>query len=204
MLNRRINLKTTITTLKKGSKKVIIAGVVHVGTTEYYEKVKSILEGVVIYEGIKKWEFPPIYTLLAGLLNLSMQSSVLPIQENWVHADISGAILKQIHKTEELKKTINDATEKLSGLPEESRTIVGRIVSSLVGPSIFLKKFSMMLSPVVYVRNYLPIIRTLQLLYDDNVDAVSILFGDGHRYHITKTLKKCGFRVIKKEKIKAF
>ena len=190
-------MKTSVKQYKRGSKRIILVGVSHIGCVEYYNELQNILDNYsneyVLFEGVGGFDElkgNKSYDILASKIGLVAQKNSIKYRDEWIRSDLNKDILLSADSNF-VKKNLK--TYLKTGNITRFQMNLGKLISP------FLNIFS----PVVIdLRNYNLILDLFKHLIKK--DTVCIFYGEGHIYGIDKYIKRVGFKKLYEHKVKAF
>lgn len=197
-------MNTKIIRLEKKNKVVILLGVMHIGSKHYYREIQSILRQSehVVYEGIKDMKYKLDYEKLAKLAGLEAQKNVIKYSDLWKHSDINNYQLSHIFNDKKIKKALSELDSIFNKNQDELlKNYLQKIIRFLI--KIIIPVSSVKCNdPVVYIRNYKPILDTLSALEFNN--TVTVFYGQKHIKQMTSVFKGIGFKVTMVKKMNPF
>ena len=197
-------MKTRARTFVRGDQKIVLIGMMHIGTESYYaqinEYISSFKRHQVLYEKVKIEdktnpliiEMGKLYMLLADVLGLELQLLHVRPKKNWINADLDleilesakGKPLKDIEKLRRINKRLEDESKHMYW-----RGLFRFFIRFLL--PIILKFAD---KPVILtLRNYKVVIDIFEALKKKK--KLTVIYGDAHRKGIEEYLTSVGFEL---------
>lgn len=198
-------MNTRIREYKRGDKRVNLIGVMHIGTSAYYEQIQDYLNNrkLVLFERVSTNEDQRLrysgrisISTIASALGLKTQLEGINYNPKWINSDLSLSELEIINGGElEQIKDKNIDKEDFDKYKNILKPIIKLIltfpnaVNLLTGNNYLL----------VESRNMKVILDIIKHIQNNN--EVNVLYGEAYMKQIGKTLNKMGFELENQIKI---
>lgn len=202
-------MKTKVRTYERNGKKIVIVGVAHIGTKEYYSEIQKRLDSFhpecVLFERVKgankNIKLMEMFELIAGVLEVSNQKTEITYNEKWVHCDLHYDLLVSAKGGPIGAEFNSDEHDEMKGFLIENKRLF-RGIFKLLAPALPFV-FSLKNEPVILdLRNSYVLITAFEVLKTNN--EVCIFYGDAHYRGIEKFIKSVGFKLVSKETMNPF
>lgn len=186
---------TTITTMTNGDQTFRFYGVLHMGSTVYWEWLENKInshKSYVLYEAVREkdklWMVLKPFKDLSFYASTKFQGDEFNYHSDWVLSDITPEKLHSFYPQESI-----DFLQKSVDSMKNTPYVFVRI---LVGINILWER-NLGSDPLVTERNIKPVLDTLAAF--ESYDDVSLVYGELHGHGIIQRMKNHGFRVTSVE-----
>lgn len=203
-------MRTSVIELTRNDKKVILVGACHVAKKEYFRELREILysHNNVLYEMVKGPKRKKNY-IVNGIEIMAMFKDDIVSQKEEIDYKREGWENSDLHIDELLlfNPSLKNRLEKIENLNIKeigNITFLGKILANILLSEpvmLLLQKYKPDYA-ILDMRNHKVLYDIFKVLKEEN--EVCVFYGEGHLKGLVYSLKKLGFKINSKRKIRCW